>query len=73
MVVTEALQNVSYCPILRPFSVFLSKFHFPISVPIPHKKGRFPLETSSSRLYHLLQFSAGHSLNGQGQNLGEQL
>ena len=69
MVVTEALQNVSYCPILRPFSVSLFKFHFPISV----KKGRSPLETSSSRLYHLLQFSAGHSLNGQGQNLGEQL
>lgn len=73
MVVTEALQNVSYCPILRPFSVSLFKFHFPISVPISHKKGRFPLETSSSRLYPLLQFSAGHSLNGQGQNLVEQL
>ena len=73
MVVTEALQNVSYYPILRPFSVFLSKFHFPISVPIPHKKGRFPLETPSSCLYRLLQFSAGHSLNGQGQNLVKQL
>lgn len=73
MVVTEALQNVSYYPILRPFSVFLSKFHFPISVPIPHKKGRFPLETPSSRLYRLLQFPTGHSLNGQGQDLVEQL
>ncbi len=31
------------------------------------------METSSSRLYRLLQFSAGHSLNGQGQNLVEQL
>ncbi len=31
------------------------------------------METSSSRLYPLLQFSAGHSLNGQGQNLVEQL
>lgn len=31
------------------------------------------METSSSRLYRLLQFSAGRSLNGPGQNLGEQL
>lgn len=73
MVVTETLQNVSYCPFLRPFSVSLFKFHFPISVPIPHKRGRFRVETSSSCLYRLLQFSAGHSLNGQGQNLIEQL
>lgn len=73
MVVTEALQNVSYCPILRPFSVSLFKFHFPISVSISHKKGRFPLETSSSRLYPLLQFSTDHSRNEQSQNLGEQL
>lgn len=73
MVVTEALQNVSYCPILRPFSASLLKFHFPISAPISHKKGRFRVETSSSRLYRLLQFSTGHSLNGQGQNLVEQL
>lgn len=31
------------------------------------------METSSSRLYPLLQFSADHSLNEQGQNLVEQL
>lgn len=31
------------------------------------------METSSSRLYPLLQFSTDHSLNEQGQNLVKQL
>lgn len=45
MVVTEALQKVSYRPILRPFSAPFLKFHFPISILISHEKRTFPYGT----------------------------